>query len=134
MKEIKFRVWDKVAEYILIVDDELNIRYMLQEFLRESGYRTECAADGRECLKITGFVEKPSLILLDYQMPGMTGIEVLSMLKKDSAIREIPVIMISGTENLEAIAESHGAHTVLKKPLDLKALMKAIHNVLVRRS
>lgn len=119
-----------MAEYILIVDDEPTIRYMLREYLGESGYRTVCVADGRECLKI-GFAEKPSLILLDYQMPGMTGIEVLSLLKKDSAAREIPVIMISGTENLEEIAKSHGAHAVLNKPLDLRALMEAIHNVLI---
>lgn len=116
-------------EYILIVDDEHTIRNMLQEFLGESGYRTEGAADGRECLKIAGFADKPSLILLDCQMPGMTGIEVLTMLKKYSATWKIPVIMTNGTENLEEIAKSQGAHVVLKKPLDLKALMEAIHDV-----
>ncbi|MHB1404704.1 MAG: response regulator [Desulfitobacteriaceae bacterium] len=121
-----------MAEYILIVDDELTIRYMLQEILGEAGYRTECAADGWECLKIAGFAEKPDLILLDYQMPGITGNEVLSMLKNDSATREIPVIMISGKENIEEIAKNHGAHAVLKKPLDLKALMEAIHNGMIK--
>lgn len=119
-----------MAEYILIVDDERIIRNMLQEFLGESGYRTEGAADGRECLKIAGFAEKPSLILLDYQLPGMTGIEVLKMLKKYSATWEIPVIMISGTEKLEEIAKNHGAQAVLKKPLDLSALVEAIHDVI----
>jgi len=119
-----------VAEYILIVNDECTIRNMLQEFLGESGYRTKSAADGRECLKIAGFAEKPSLILLDYQLPEMTGIEMLTMLKKYSATWEIPVIMLSGKENIEDIAKSHGAHVVLKKPLDLSALMEAIHNVI----
>lgn len=120
-----------MAEYILIVDDELTIRDLLQEFLGALGYRTECAADGRECLKIAGFAEKPSLILLDYQMPGITGIKVLSILKNDRATREIPVIMTNGKENIEEIAKSYGSHAVLKKPLDLKVLMEAIHNVLV---
>ncbi|WP_434512022.1 response regulator [Desulfitobacterium sp. AusDCA] len=119
-----------MAEYILIVDDELTIRYMLQEFLREAGYRTKGAADGSECFKIAQAAEKPSLILLDYQMPGMTGPEVLSMLKKESTTQEIPVIMISGTENPDGIAMNYGAYAVLKKPLNLKALMEAIHNVL----
>ncbi|MHB1041296.1 MAG: response regulator [Eubacteriales bacterium] len=121
-----------MAEYILIVDDQLHNRCILQEFLWESGYRARCAANGRECLKIAMSAEKPFLILLDYQMPGMTGIEVLSVLKKDGATREIPVIMISGTENLEEMAKSHGAHAVLTKPLDLKILMEAIFHYLSR--
>lgn len=115
-------------KYILIVDDELLIRYMLQKILREAGYRTEGAADGWECLKIAQAEEKPSLILLDYQMPGMTGLEVLSMLKKECTTQKIPVILISGTDNLEEIAKNLGPVAVLKKPLNLKVLMEAIHN------
>lgn len=120
-----------MAEYILIVADQFPIRSLLQIFLWELGYRAQCAANGWECLKITRSTEKPSLILLDYQMPGMTGLEVLSVLKKVRATREIPVIIISATADLVERAKSHGAQAVLAKPLDLKALLEAIQNILV---
>ncbi|MEL7565145.1 MAG: response regulator [Dehalobacterium sp.] len=119
-----------MAEYILIVDDQFPVRYMLQTVLWESGYRAQCATNGWECLKMARSVDKPALIVLDCQMPEMTGIEVISMLKKGSITREIPVIIISATEDLKEIAKSRGAHTVLTKPLDLKALLEAVQNVL----
>lgn len=118
------------AEYILIVEDELRIRYMLQEVLRELGYKAKSASDGWECLKMVKAPEKPSLILLDYQIPGITGTEVLSMLEIDDATREIPVIMISGTDDIQELVRDYGVSAVLKKPLDLKDLMEAIRNVL----
>jgi len=64
----------------------------------------------------------------------MTGIEVLTSLKKDEPTREIPVIMISGTQNLEETAMSLGANAVLAKPLDLSALIETIHYILAECS
>jgi CheY-like chemotaxis protein len=120
-----------MTDYILIVDDRLPIRFMLQQILWESGYRVQGAASGWECLKIARSEEKPALILLDHHLTGMTGFQVLLELKSDGATREIPVVLISGTENLEELAKSHGAYAVLTKPLDLEVLVKVIHRVLV---
>lgn len=63
-------------------------------------------------------------------MPNMTGTEVLSILKNDSSTKEIPVIMVSGTENLEEIAIKHGACAVFTKPLDFNTLLHEIQEIL----
>ncbi len=117
--------------YILVVDDQSDVRCMLVEFLTESGFRVKSASNGWDCLRITRSTEKPMLILLDNQMPNITGIEVLSILKNDSSTREIPVIMVSGTDNMEEIAKKHGACAVFTKPPNFNTLLQEIQEVMI---
>lgn len=120
-----------MAEYVLIVDDQASIRYLIQEVLRQSGYETKSAGNGWECLTIVrSAANKPSLILLDHNMPDMTGMEVLSALRKDKHTRQIPVVMISGQEDLAETARGNGARAVLGKPLDVDALLETLRTVL----
>lgn len=119
-----------MTKYILVVDDQPLIRGMIQEALLNFGYRAKSVANGRECLKIARSAAKPSLILLDYHMPQMTGFEVLSALRKDGSTCEIPVILISAEENLEEKAARYGFNAVLAKPLDVNALVVEIHKIL----
>jgi CheY-like chemotaxis protein len=118
-----------MSDYILIVDDQDAVRLMFQEWLIASGYKVKAAADGWECLKQVRTQYKPSLILLDYQMPFMTGMEVLITLKKDVTTQKIPVIIVSGTPNIEETAKRNGAGAVLAKPVDLYVLLEAINNL-----
>jgi len=118
--------------YILVVDDQSGVRYTLEEYLKGLNFKVKTAANGWECLKITRSTEKPMLILLDNQMPHITGIDVLLILKNDSTTKDIPVIMISGTENLEETGKKHGAYAVLTKPLDFDALLQEIQEILTR--
>lgn len=119
-----------MVEYILVVDDQKLMRLLLQEILREAGYVAKCVKNGWECLKIARSSDKPALILLDHKMPQLTGLEALMMLKKDKITEEIPVIMITGTDDIANKAKSIGAHMVLPKPLDNNNLIKTVRQIM----
>src|SRR4030065_1793224 len=104
---------------ILIVDDEpFNIDYIEQE-LEESEYELISAINGQEALDKV-HAEIPDLVLLDIMMPVMDGFEVLACMKADSAVREIPVIIISADNNLQSVVKGiqMGAEDYLPKPFE----------------
>ncbi|MDQ1701854.1 MAG: hypothetical protein QOF57_1106, partial [Frankiaceae bacterium] len=82
------------AGVILIVDDELRNRRLLQLMLHAEGYVTLLAADGQEALDAVT-LHAVDLILLDVAMPGMNGYEVARILKKDPLAKQIPIIMVT---------------------------------------
>jgi DNA-binding NtrC family response regulator len=106
-----------MPQTILLVDDEpLNLDLLEQE-LTELGYAIEKADSGRTALdKLAGV--SPDLVLLDYQMPGMNGVEVLTEIKKRQA--ELPVIMITAYGTIERAVEAikSGADDFVTKPFD----------------
>lgn len=81
---------------VLIVEDEQLIGDLLQKKLREEGYYTLVARDGEAAVKQIR-EEKPDMILLDIVLPRLNGFEVLSEIRKDEALRKIPVIIISNS-------------------------------------
>src|SRR5512142_1078760 len=104
---------------ILIVDDEpFNVDYLEQE-LEEAEYATIRAANGQEALEKVR-TDPPDLILLDIMMPVMDGFQVLSRLKAEEATRDIPVIVISASNNLESVVRGIqlGAEDYLPKPFE----------------
>jgi serine phosphatase RsbU (regulator of sigma subunit) len=114
---------------ILIVDDEpFNVDYLEQE-LEDLGYGTLSAPNGAEALEVIG-VESPDMILLDIMMPVMDGFEVLERLKAEKAWRDIPVVVISATDDLGSVVKGIelGAEDYLPKPFEpvlLQARIKA---------
>jgi DNA-binding NtrC family response regulator len=105
------------AETILVVDDDPYIQEALQDRLEALGYRVSLAADGQEALEI---VERkdPQLILLDIEMPGMKGLDVLKEIRRKE--RDVPVIMITayGSIDLAVQAMKEGAYDFVPKPFD----------------
>lgn len=104
---------------ILIVDDEpFNVEYLEQE-LEDSDYEILTASNGREALNQIRR-ELPDLILLDIMMPIMDGFAVLSHLKTDPKIRNIPVIVVSAMNDLESVVKGikQGAEDYLPKPFE----------------
>ena len=81
---------------VLIVEDEELIGGLLQRKLRQEGYYASVAIDGEAALRQIR-EEKPDIVLLDIVLPRLNGFEVLSELKKDEALRQIPVIIISNS-------------------------------------
>ena len=79
---------------ILVVDDHRDTASFLCKILHRQGYETLCAADGPEAL---AFLESstPQLIILDVQMPGMSGLEVLEVMQADARLKSIPVLVYS---------------------------------------
>lgn len=110
---------------VFIVDDEPNIRLLISMVLEEAGYKTVIATDGQECLDAVDSVD-PGLVLLDLRMPRKGGAETLAELRARPATRDVPVIIISGTTELESGMEVNGATDVLVKPFDLEVLLELV--------
>src|SRR4030042_3414353 len=119
---------------ILIVDDEpFNVEYLVQE-LEELNYDTITANNGQEALdKVRA--EIPDLVLLDIMMPVMDGFELLACMKADSAVREIPVIIISADNNLQSVVKGiqMGAEDYLPNPFEPTLLYARISSCLEKK-
>lgn len=117
---------------VLIVDDEPNIRDVFREFLEEEGYQVLIARNGQEALS-TMELNRPDLVFLDIQMPGMNGVEVLRSIKE--TYPETKVVMISGYATVETARKTlkMGAFDYVVKPVDLRhleeivSLLEALH-------
>ena len=101
---------------VLVIDDDPAVRDLMMRFLGRMGYRCLVAATGAEGLRLARKV-RPDIITLDVVMPGMDGWDVLSRLKADPDISQIPVIMITIVDH-EAMGIARGAANYLVKPID----------------
>lgn len=117
---------------LLIVEDDPLVRQSMAVFLENSGFHVLQAQNGREGLAL--FIEKPDLMILDLQMPEMTGIELMAAIKND--LPAIPIIVVSGTGSRDDVIATLklGAWDYLAKPItDLavleRAVTKALENV-----
>jgi DNA-binding response OmpR family regulator len=97
-----------MAEKVLVVDDERQIRDLLGEFLEREGYEVFLASAGEEAIELAER-KIPHAILLDVKMPGIDGIEVCKRLKAEPKIQFIPVIMITGHVDNKMVAIESGA-------------------------
>ena len=116
---------------ILIVDDELANREMLELLLQPEGYHTICASGGKQALAaITASL--PDLILLDVTMPDLDGFEVASILKGNPATASIPIIMVTAQSGRGArvVGLNTGAEDYLTKPVDAAELSLKVRNLL----
>jgi CheY-like chemotaxis protein len=112
--------------YILIVEDDDDIREALSQILELEGYAVREAANGREALDISAREQVPSLILLDLMMPIMDGWQFRSEQMKDPALAKVPVIVISADAGVHEKVASFGAASVLPKPISLDRLLRAV--------
>jgi len=118
------------APTVLIVDDDPAARDLLTANLKATGYRLVHAASGDEALNLARAM-RPDAITLDVMMPKPDGWEVLSALKADADLRDIPVIIVTMLSD-RGIGLSLGAVDVLTKPVDRARLTALIHS-LIRR-
>ena len=104
------------AGTVLVVDDDAGVRGFLSRFLAAEGFRALLAADGKEGLRLAQ-AERPDLILLDVIMPRMDGWAVLTALKADPALADIPVILLTIADDSN-MGYLLGASEYLTKPVD----------------
>ena len=118
-------------ENILVVDDDPDIREVLKDRLESLGYLVQAAADGKEAL---GVLEKqnPQLILLDIEMPAMSGLEVLKEIRKREL--DITVVMITAYGTIERAVEAmkEGAYDFIPKPFEPDHVALAVRKALER--
>ncbi len=116
---------------ILIVDDEPFNVDLLEQQLDDQGYTTCAAYDGGEALKLLE-AEKPDLVLLDWMMPGMNGIEVLQTMRNSPEWVKVPVIMVTARGSIEdkVAGLNAGADDYVTKPIDEAELQARIRTML----
>ena len=118
------------AQFILVVDDEPDIRQLVSEILEDEGYEV-AAAENAEQAKDLRRQRRPDLILLDIWMPGEDGISLLKSWQQGGALSS-PVIMMSGHGTIETAIEATrlGAYDFIEKPLSMAKMLLAIENAL----
>lgn len=119
---------------ILVVEDEAALLTMLRYNLEKNGFRVEEATDGQEAVTRIS-EERPDLVLLDWMLPVMSGIEVCRQIRRQTETRDLPVIMLTArTEDQDAVrALNTGADDYITKPFGIEALLARIR-ALLRRS
>jgi len=119
---------------ILVADDDLEILALVARHLSALPAEVVEASDGEEALRLTKR-EKPSLVVLDVMMPGMSGWEVCRAIREDESLADTGVIMLTGIgERLnEMTSPLYGADGYLDKPFELEELADKVRQVLARR-
>ncbi len=117
---------------ILIVEDETAIREMIAFTLQQDGYAVLEAADSREGME--RMADKPDLILLDWMLPGLSGVEFARRLRRDEESRNVPIIMLTarGEEENKLKGFEAGVDDYVTKPFSTQELLARIRAVLRR--
>src|SRR5256714_663060 len=130
-------MYDNSRAEIMVVDDDPMSRRVLSKLLTAAGYECRVSKDGSEALE-TALAKPPSVLLLDFDMPGLNGAEVLKRLRSDrhSAVAQIPTIMLTahGSEESEVSCLQAGADDFVTKPVNASVLQARIETQLRLRS
>jgi two-component system alkaline phosphatase synthesis response regulator PhoP len=119
---------------ILVADDESHILHVVSLKLRNAGYRVVTARDGQEALELAE-QEKPDLIITDYHMPQLSGLELCQKLKQQASTCGIPAIMLTarGYHLEPEDTEKSGILRMLSKPFSPRQLLATVNEVLQQK-
>jgi two-component system phosphate regulon response regulator PhoB len=110
---------------ILVVDDDAPILALMRNVLREFGFDAVTAISGEQAL-VAARSRRPSLVLVDKNMPGMRGEEVVRALRAEPGLSHLPVLILSGEPMSSAEIRSIQADGAVTKPFDIMALIGEI--------
>jgi len=119
--------------YLLVVDDNIGIRRLLNELLTQEGYIVETADNGIKCI-LRVLKNEPDLIIMDAKMPGKSGLETVSELRK--SYPDLPIIMISAYSEMPLInqaLENGSIEYFLQKPFDLNQVRNLVKTLVKKR-
>ncbi len=108
---------------ILVVDDEPDIRELLVDILRDEGYVTLAAGDGLAALELLRETAI-DVVIVDTMMPRLGGVELVRLMREQSALQEVPVILMSAAQRPKL--DGLGVCAFLPKPFDVTALLHAV--------
>lgn len=116
---------------ILIVDDEPEIVEILRRFLERKGYGVSVAMDGEVALERTR-LDLPDLVILDLNLPKLSGEEVCKEIRAGESTKKIPIVMLTGKNSDvdKVIGRVIGADRYLTKPFEIDNLLKVINEIL----
>ena len=116
---------------IVVVDDDRTVSAAVRELLAPEGFAVDCPADSKTALVET-IRETPDLVILDVNMPGMTGWEFCAIMRRQSATREIPVLFLTGRDEVKdrITAMQLGGSDYLAKPFGAQELRDKVRSLL----
>jgi len=117
---------------VLVADDEPAITELVAMILGFAGYAVTRAHDGEEALRLARET-RPDVVLLDVMMPKLDGREVCRAIKRDDALRDTPVMLLSSADEADVEWRAAGAAAFLQKPFDVRRLPDAIRKLRARR-
>ncbi len=110
---------------ILVVDDDGPILLLMRNLLREFGFQTITAASGPQAIDAAR-QQRPALVLLDKNMPGMAGDQVIRTLRGELGLDKLPILILSGERISRAELAALGADGAVQKPFDVPLLIEQI--------
>lgn len=121
------------APRILIVDDNSDLAEVLAEILAASGYRVRVASDGERGLMAL-HEELPDAVVLDIEMPHLTGPEVVyRMIVTDAGMEQVPIVLSSGDPSLQEVASRVGTPYFIGKPFDVGVMLALVERAVTER-
>jgi CheY-like chemotaxis protein len=120
------------AKKILVADDESHILHVVSLKLRNAGFEVLTASDGQEALELAQ-AQRPDLLITDYHMPQLSGLELCQKLKHDPATARIPTIMLTarGYQLDPKDTKESGIARMVSKPFSPRQLLTAVNEVLL---
>ncbi len=118
-----------MADTVLVVDDDSNIREVLHKFFTLKGYEVVLAVNGEQALELAE-CEMPKAILLDINMPGIDGMETCKRLRADEKTRLIPIIFITADGASKTEANDAWADDIIYKPFNMRDLSIRLKSVI----
>ncbi len=120
---------------VLVADDEIHIVHVVAIKLRNNGFEVISAANGAEAFELA-CEEKPDIIVTDFQMPVMTGLQLVEKLRQCEQTKDIPVIMLTarGFAVEDGQKEDLQISELLSKPFSPKELLRSIEDILYQRA
>lgn len=119
---------------VLIADDDLGILHALELMLKFKGYEVLTSTNGQKLFEIASQYPQPDLLILDIWMSGEDGTEICRQLKTDIQTREMPILMVSASHEIEKAARSAGADDFLPKPFEMNQLIAKIQALITRQT
>lgn len=116
--------------WVLLVEDERDTRQMLALGLELQGFQVAQAENGAVALELLGADPLPSLVLMDRMMPEMDGLTLLALMGEDPRLASVPVVLLSGDEELPLSPRAQRARRILAKPVGLPALLDLVRGYL----
>lgn len=116
---------------VLVVEDHEDTRFMLRMILERDGYVMLEAANGLEGVK-TAISRRPDLVLMDSSLPGLDGLSATRLIREQEALRDVPIVALSGHAGAEfqAAARAAGCDACLTKPLDFNEFRSTLARLL----
>lgn len=112
-------------KHIMIVDDDPSIAEVIKIILEDKGYIVSICCGDNDIRKLIE-KSKPDLLMLDILMYGVTGPEIVKLLKERNVTKAIPIIMMSASEHTQKIALTSGADDYLEKPFNIDYLVELV--------